>query len=422
MPIRGINEEELCAILRAHLTPSKEVDSPERLLGRQSELRRIERAFNSEGRNIFIFGDRGIGKTSVAVTAANLNNSSNEEPIYIPCGQSGSFGEVLQAIGNSITPAIERIRPERLKLAGNIGYGGAAIGGGIEREALSTIPKPGTISEALDILSYVAAKRHGRTIVVIDEFDRIKSEEDKVYFAELIKNLSTRNLDLRLILCGIGQSVDDILGAHLSSGRYFEPLELEKLHHNFLWDIIQGAADKLHVEIPRETLIRIGIISDGFPHFVHLIGECMFWAMHDSPDEVSCARRVHYEEATRSALKRTEPALRKAYQKATEKAKNQLEYEEALWALADRSDTRRQVKSIYEASYKRIISQRKLVDREPMDREKLNMRLLTLRADTHGAIVVGYGSGFYSFRENVLRGYVRLKAETEGIELIPDPA
>lgn len=310
----------------------------------------------------------------------------------------------------------------RSKFAGNISYAGAAVGGGIEREAMGAIPKPSTITEALDILSYVAAKRHGRTIVVIDEFDRLKSDEDKVQFAELVKNLSTRNLDLRLILCGIGQSVDDILGAHLSSGRYFEPLELEKLHHNFLLDIIQGAADKLHVEIPRETLLRIGIISDGFPHFVHLVGECMFWAMHDSPDEVRCAHREHYEEATRSALKRTEPALRKAYQRATEKAKNQLEYEEALWALADRSETRRQVKSIYENSYKRIISQRKLVDREPMDREKLNARLLTLRSDAHGAIIVGHGSGFYSFRENVMRGYVRLKAETEGIELIPDPA
>jgi hypothetical protein len=40
----------------------------------------------------------------------------------------------------------------------------------------------------------------------------------------------------------------------------------------------------------------------------------------------------------------------------------------------------------------------------------------------HGEIACGCGSGFYAFRKNVLRGYVRLKAEIEGIELIPDPA
>ena len=394
MPIRGVDEQELRAVLKAHLTPSKEVDSPERLLGRETELRRIERALNSEGRNIFIFGDRGVGKTSVAVTAANLNNSSSGEPIYIPCGQGSSFGQVMQAIGNAVVPTAERMRPSRTKIAGNVGYAGAAIGGGFEHEVSNTLPKPSTITDALDILSFVASKRSGRTIIVIDEFDRICSEDDKVLFAELVKNLPPRNLDVRLILCGIGQSVEDILGAHLSSGRYLEPLELDKLHLNFLWDIIQGAADGLEVEIPREMLVRISIISDGFPHFVHLIGECLFWAMHDSPDEVVCAGREHYEEATRQALKRTEPALRKAYQKATEKIKNQLEYEETLWALADRTETRRQLKSIYETSYKRIIAQRKLVRREPMDREKLNARLLTLRSDAHGAIVLGYGSGF----------------------------
>jgi hypothetical protein len=328
----------------------------------------------------------------------------------------------MQAIGNAIAPAVERIRPKRFKAGLKVGYAGASIGGDFEQDVPATMPKPTTITEALDILDYVASRRKGRTIVVIDEFDRIKANHDKVLFAELIKNLPPRNLDLRLVLCGIGQTVDDILGAHLSSGRYFEPLELEKLHHNFLWDIIQTVARKLDVDIPRETLVRIGVVSDGFPHFVHLIGECMFWAMHDSPDELTHARREHYEQGIRQALQRTEPALRRAYQKATEKTKNQLEYEEALWALADRTETRRQLKNIYESSYKRIINQRKLNGRHPMDRERLNTRLLALRTEAHGEIVVGFGSGFYAFRENVLRGYVRLKAETEGVELIPDPA
>jgi hypothetical protein len=57
-----------------------------------------------------------------------------------------------------------------------------------------------------------------------------------------------------------------------------------------------------------------------------------------------------------------------------------------------------------------------------MTREQLNKRLLSLRTTAHGEIVVGHSSGFYSFRDSMLRGYVRLKAEAEGIELIPDPA
>lgn len=93
-----------------------------------------------------------------------------------------------------------------------------------------------------------------------------------------------------------------------------------------------------------------------------------------------------------------------------------------MWALADRSETRRQRKAIYGSSYKRIVEQRKLNGREPMTREQLSKRLLSLRTTAHGEIVVGHSSGFYSFRDSMVRGYVRLKVEAEGIELIPDLA
>ena len=422
MPIKELNEVQLSEILNKHFTPSKEIITPERLFGREVHLRQIGRAFNSEGRNVFIFGDRGIGKTSLARTAAKVNNFQEENYIYVPCGEFSRFGDIMEAVARSAIPITELVSKSKGSGGLNVGYAGASLGINFSNDNEINVPKPKTVIEALDILSLVDNKRNGRTIVVIDEFDRLISNEEKNLFAELIKNISTRDLDLRFIFCGIGQTVDEILGAHLSAGRYFEPIELEKLHHNFLWDIIKTVAHATNVEIPEETLIRIGIVSDGFPHFVHLIGECLFWAMHDDDNIVSVCSRVHYETAIKQALIKTEPTLRLAYQKATEKTKNHLEYEEALWALADRSDTRRQITTIYEKSYRRIIQQRSLVERQPLSKEQLNHRLLALRKHTHGNVVVGYGSGWFSFRENVLRGYVRLKAETEGIELTPDPA
>ena len=81
MPIRNVNEVMLSEVIAAHLFPSKEIDSPDHLLGREPNLKLIARAFNSHGRNIFIFGDRGIGKTSVARTAATLNNCTDHKHV-----------------------------------------------------------------------------------------------------------------------------------------------------------------------------------------------------------------------------------------------------------------------------------------------------------------------------------------------------
>lgn len=142
--------------------------------------------------------------------------------------------------------------------------------------------------------------------------------------------------------------------------------------------------------------------------------------MQDSPDKVTTCSKQHYLAGIKGALQKTDPSLRLAFEKATHKTKNKTDYEEALWALADRHETKRQVKEIYDRSYKRIIGERK--GRRPLEREKFNERLLILRSEAHGRIVVGHGSGWFSFRENVMRGYVRLQAEHQGVFLHPEMA
>ena len=99
MAIEGFSEIEIREILSNHLTPSTAIEDPHRLFGRDNMLKTIERSLNSEGRHVFIYGDKGVGKTSLAKTAARLNNIDGEVPIYIPCGSNISFFEVIQYVG-----------------------------------------------------------------------------------------------------------------------------------------------------------------------------------------------------------------------------------------------------------------------------------------------------------------------------------
>jgi hypothetical protein len=204
-------------------------------------------------------------------------------------------------------------------------------------------------------------------------------------------------------------------GHHPSAGRILEVIELKRIPHDSLWQIITTPAQKLGVTIHREKLIRISQISDGFPHYVHLIGESLFWDMFDDPIAVLNVEDRHYRAAIKGALGRTEAVLRTQYDKATKKTKNTDDYEEALWAVADKTSDRRQLSDIFDISYSRIMLKR--LNRARLPKEKLNQRLLSLRKESHGRIVTGYGSGWFGFRENIMRGYVRLDAETKGVEL-----
>jgi len=79
------------------------------------------------------------------------------------------------------------------------------------------------------------------------------------------------------------------------------PIELERLSHDARWEIIEAARD-LDVSVDREYLIRIGQISDGFPYYVHLISEKMFWEVFDDAEILSECRSVHFHRGVAEAV------------------------------------------------------------------------------------------------------------------------
>src|SRR6267143_964672 len=109
MSIRGVTDEDLKAVPSENLTPSDSIKTPERLFGREKTLTTIDRAFSSPGRQIFIYGDRGVGKTSLALTSAFLHTGIENLPIYVMCGRTNNFSQTIQAIGNSLVPVEQRL-------------------------------------------------------------------------------------------------------------------------------------------------------------------------------------------------------------------------------------------------------------------------------------------------------------------------
>jgi hypothetical protein len=412
------DETKFLEALAEHFTPSKEILTEERLRGREQAIKEIRRALGSPGRQVFIYGDRGVGKSSVAATAAFLNNSSTTNPIRINCSQTMGFSDVFNAIINESVDPSARLERKSRQFGLNVGLpDGPSIGANYSTTDSFSAYSIDTVADAIDAVRAIALKREGRTIIVIDEFERVSCADERSKFAEFIKAASSIEEDVRFIFCGIGETVDEILGAHFSTGRYIEPVELEPLRFNYLQDIITTAADQFQVSIDNNFTTRISIISDGYPHYVHLIGEQIFTEMYDKEPEANAVSYEIFKSALSRSLKKSEPTLRLGYQKATEKTKNKDQYELALWSLADKSETRRQVSRIYDESLLKLLDDHTELAR--IDKAQLNARLLNLRDERHGKVVVGHGAGWFSFRENVFRGYVRMTAEAKGVSLRP---
>ena len=416
MTIECVTEAQFKDVLRRHFTPARPISSTEYLRGRETKLRQIDRAFNSDGKHIFVHGDRGVGKTSLARTAALIHSTGGIDPPTIECERKCSPFDLLRDIALRCVPPTHLAIPRTAKKTLKVGF--PLLGGEVIEEVnRGHIPEMKTINEAMAIIGHLASINSKAPVIVIDEFDVIEDENTRHTFASFMKHISDQEIGIRFIVCGIGDLLDEMIGSHLLTGRYLMPIQLERLSHDARWEIISSAAKELGVKVDENTNIRIGQISDGFPYYVHLIGEKLFWAVFDDDRDVVETVPNLFETALREASIEAEPSLKASYEKATQKYNN--DYQQVLWAVADDLSLRRQVKEIYD-SYKRIMG-RHYSGKEVMDlTKKFYNRMNALRTDRHGSILRTTGAGWYEFRENRLRGYVRLVAEREGVQLEPE--
>jgi energy-coupling factor transporter ATP-binding protein EcfA2 len=107
--IRHLDQDRFKEIVRTYLTPARPISDPQYLKGRERALTQIERAFNSPGKHVFIFGDRGVGKTSLAQSAAVLHQSADNQPITIACASAAAHKKwnlfILVPIAAVLMPA-----------------------------------------------------------------------------------------------------------------------------------------------------------------------------------------------------------------------------------------------------------------------------------------------------------------------------
>jgi uncharacterized protein len=73
--MRRRTEEEFGMAMDRVLSPSRAIETPELLKGRDTQLAEIRKAWYQAGRQVFIHGYRGVGKTSLAMTAAFQHQS-----------------------------------------------------------------------------------------------------------------------------------------------------------------------------------------------------------------------------------------------------------------------------------------------------------------------------------------------------------
>jgi hypothetical protein len=377
------------------------------------QLEEIRRAWYQPGRQIFIHGFRGVGKTSLAHTAAFQRQSVDQDPIILTCDGHSTFLAIIHSLFLRAFPSDPRIIREKLDASASVRFAGLAADLKHSVE-LGRPASPTSLNDAVDMSEFIARFHSQEPVVVIDEFDQMSDKkEEQALFANFVKQIGDRQIPLRMIFCGIGESIDKFFGAHESTYRYFHTVKLDRLDWEPRFEIIQTAADLLKIAVDENTRNRIARVSDGFPHFIHLICEKLFWTVFETRHERGELEVTadDYEVAVAKAVAAIDAHLKVPYEKATRKYQN--DSSEILWAVADNHELQRPAREIF-SSYLRLMG---AIGKAPLPRERFNNRINSMKNETHGSILIGTRSGWYEFREKMMRGFARLKAAEAGVEL-----
>ena len=210
--------------------------------GRQAIVRRLIDAVNQAGQHAIIYGERGVGKTSLANVLSDFLRPFTSETIAsarVNCYRETSYSQIWDSLFSQIG------LPE----------------------------KDGPASHTPDdVFNTLLQDEPRKLILIVDEFDRIEDPDIDAAFADTIKTLSDFTLDTTLILVGVADDVDDLITEHESVDRCLVQIHLPRMSFDELTGIIKSGIEAVGMEVSEEAVSQICTVSLGLPHYVHALG------------------------------------------------------------------------------------------------------------------------------------------------------
>ena len=271
-------EMDRTAVIRSKLrrayTPAQPVSDPKMFAGRTKVLSALIRAIEDQRLHAIIYGERGIGKTSLLRVLAKAAQDARYLVVYITCGAGSDFDETMRAVAGKIPLMFHR------------GYGPTSIEG--ERgDALGSIlsTETLTVSTAADFLENVEGTR---VLVVLDEYDRASSVDFRRSVGELLKTLSDQAVRVQFLIAGVAANLTELVENVPSIQRNVFALQLPRMTAAEIRHIVKNGENVTDLPFDDAATQAIIVRCNGFPYLATMLSHrSVLAALEDRHDAVT---------------------------------------------------------------------------------------------------------------------------------------
>lgn len=299
-------------------SPAAPINEQELFAGRIEHLRKIVDVVNQRGQHAIIFGERGVGKTSLANIIVDQFQSDQFLALKANCDSSDNFESIWRKVFSQIKIAKKDFsmvfgKQPQTELFDFAEY----------HETLN----PDKVRQILTILT-----DKNLLLIVIDEFDRINEQSTKTMFADTIKTISDQSTDATLTLVGVADSVEELINEHQSVERALVQMRMPRMSQQELNEIFDKGLPKLGMTIDDNAKRHVTHLSQGLPHYTHLMGlHAARQALDDKSKNITLS---HVRKAIEKSIAEAQQTIQSAYHKATMSAHKDSIFKQVLLACA----------------------------------------------------------------------------------------
>jgi ATP-dependent 26S proteasome regulatory subunit len=110
------------------------------------------------------------------------------------------------------------------------------------------------------------------SIIIIDELDRVANADVTTLLADTIKTLSDNAIKTTLILVGVADAVDELIGEHPSIERPLKQVHMQRMSKAELLEIVDKGLSKIEgLTIDSAPRARMADLAQGLPFYTHML-------------------------------------------------------------------------------------------------------------------------------------------------------